>query len=923
MKRKRLRRNLKRSAQKLRSSNFSCEKRRSPAIAGLLFYNQFQEVVTIKFRFLWSAFLILISAVIFALPNYTILGEFKPETFTIHATLTVDVPEASIVKFNLYPNLHRFPNPYVSPLMRGSGYGFIRIESVTANGKALRFKLAENDADLLQKFSLKDTLLVVELPKGVNRLNVKFTLKIPEFPSPDEACWGGACVWRFGWYPILKGESQTGLLYSPHVCSASIKTPKDWDFISYEGAGVGCPLVLLKGYERFRVGGKNYDIVVHYRPGRRERAQVISSIALRGVEVLSRKFGRLDYKVVHIVQSPVSGVFGMTTNGVVVLGDGAFTTAELWVPGFFVPIYEFLVYHELSHLWFGIGTTVEFNRDNFLSESIAQYISVKMVEEIYGKYENLYDKSSPDILASSLKEQILLKSLRENFLYSYRSMWRQGVDTSVYGESEFLNQDYPKNYAKGLFAMRTLSLHFEDFDEVLKKYYETFKYKVVTYGDFKDFLESQKMGAGELLDKLFLSKGPIDAKVIRKENRLVVDLPNGVPYQIKISYRNGEEIKELTGPASFDLSEVKGLEIDPNWCLPDPERFNNSYPVKFILPEGFSKESTKIISPLEAYYLDPFKFELYLEDSNILVTYSVEVKKFDEWGVAIGGGYSGNIGDTVIQNEEYLIHGGGFYSPTPFLSLNGLGIYNFTNNGFEKFVFSVNGAIPEALDVGYTSKLFTPRNYFYFGFSYEKGYTPVFKFEHVFQDLIKFPMVTDSALYYLWDAGVVFGGFLDYIPLDFMNFQIQGMYSFVGDVIETDLNATQTYVSSYLSGGLGLHLNMDFEDRTNFFNFLSLRGVVLSASFSYEVGAFSGGLITNPTLTLGVLGKFYEPLDSLSVIGLYVRMFFSNEGDLIGTYFYLGYDITDYIISAYKTAISPVILVHPPESRIPLKEPLF
>ena len=857
---------------------------------------------------------ILILTSFFFASSYKIEASFNQKTLTVEATLNavLDNP-SSCVYFNLYPNLHEKENPYTWDIsLFDNSKGWIKIKDVKIDGKDAKYEILKNHADLFQNYSKDHALLKVSNPTLSRDILITFTLRFPRSSSADETCWGGACIWRFGWYPIEiykeKDGKQLGFVYTPHACSIKMKVPKGYTFVTHQGKGIGCPIGIFKGYDKFTLEGRHYTVNIYYIKGRKERAQTLAAIELDALERLSKRFGYLDYNEVNVIESPMSGVFGMTTNGFIVLGDGVFTTADLWIPGFLNPVYEFLVLHETAHLWFGIGATVDFIYNNFLSESLAQYASITEIEKMYGKYVNLYDRYAPDLFTSTFEKMFAFKSLRENYLYYYRNLWRDGFDTAVQGKSDVVNQDFPKNYAKGYFAMRSLALCFDDFDEVLKKYHERFKNRVVTYGKFKDFLETQKKGSAKVANELFKNPGPVNVKVYGRGNKIVVEGPD-FPYEVLIKYSNGREvIKKVEGNFEIDRKGVSSVEVDPNWLLPDPDRFNNNYPVKVLLPNitniqlgNVRKESTEtgIISPLEAYKIDaPNILVTYTSDSSyVFLSYNFGVRKFNEWGISLGGGSAIPASTDVTQYSIYSISG--FFAPNDFFKIDANTIFN------EKSIIQANAnvsvSIPEKVDVGLTSPEIVSRNNINLVASYDSSNLSLAGY-YTYSDFVKLPVIFQigGAYYYPKDFALL--SEMEFLPKEVFDVDLLGGYSPSG-LITANFFANKISYTIFGSASVGLHLNIDFSRRMNIFNMASFRGLILSLRTGMEGGITHDNPLYYYTTSLGATYKIFLPLDSLSIGSIGVKSYFDSNFRYEGSLIYAGVEISDYIISSFKTAL--------------------
>ncbi len=860
---------------------------------------------------------------------YHIVGNFNPEEKTVSATLTLNwsnpfSESTKAVLFNLFPNLHEEANPELLNVPEHSP-GWIEIEDVKVNGENAEFDLEETFIHTIQSYSKERTLMRVHLPLEIPhgssvKLEIGFKTHFPENPSGDESCWGNVCLWRFGWYPIEvyseNGKYSDGYIIKPHECDVNVEVPKGWEFITHGGTGVGCPFVALRGYEVFNLRGEGYRVHVHYRPGNRERAIVVGGAVLKALSDISERFGDLDYKDVHILQLPLSGLFGMTTSGLVVLGDNAFSTGDLVVPGFFLPLLEFLVYHEVAHLWFGIGVEPDFFRDNFLSESLAQYVSITEMERIHGPYVNLYDDEVKDIFVGILEKSLLFKSLRENYLYIYRDLWRSGLDSSVKGPHEYLNQNFPLDYAKGYFALRTLEVYFgsERFDDILREFHEVYENRVVSFEKFLDFLTSKDPRGGEIAQKLFESKS-MDLSLRVVSNSVEIQAPEGFPYEVLLTHTDGStELVVMEGSNTLDLRKFAKVDLDPDWKAPDPDRFDNHHPPELIV-EGMEK---KEISPLEAYRITPAFFTATFSSSDTLMSAGFGIQKFDEWGFSIQNGYHVKPGEVGSVRKEILGISG--FHAGPYHALKGT-IF-LTDEGVEYGEGEIDISIPEKLNVGMEVPLLYTRSSVQGLFQWVGE--PVITVQYSFVDPVKTGFFSRVGVIYYGGDLIPFG---DLVKLfnGYSDIHIWGIFSTGRDVVEpyslAFYNPDTTSFNTFGSISLGLHLNISLSDRLKLINFFSLRGGTISARLGVEGGTCEEGVKKYLSFENSFTPELYSVLDQSLNMRFFIKV--THDLDARSSSFMVGIDsdLPEIVITELLTENPLVSHVHLPVFRIHLSKP--
>lgn len=137
-----------------------------------------------------------------------------------------------------------------------------------------------------------------------------------------------------------------------------------------------------------------------------------------------------------------------------------------------------LVAHELAHSWSGNLVTNATWDDFWLNEGFTVYFEHRIMEAVYGReYSEMLASLSRDGLQKEAAEM----------------METVPNDTKLKLDLEGRNPDEGVThipYDKGYFFLRSIEEHVgkEKFDDFLKTYFETFKFKVMTTEDFVDYL---------------------------------------------------------------------------------------------------------------------------------------------------------------------------------------------------------------------------------------------------------------------------------------------------------------------------------------------------------------------------------------------------------------------------------------------------
>ena len=192
----------------------------------------------------------------------------------------------------------------------------------------------------------------------------------------------------------------------------------------------------------------------------------------------------------------------MAADAFVMLGSGAFN-ADVPTPKLWNRVLEFLVAHEIGHFYFGIGTAVDFISDNWLSESLTQYVTLDYLERKYGADDNLFpgDAGPAGALAGRLLDY---RSFREGLVTRFHALRKAGFDFPVASDVDDQNQNglTAVIYDKGALAVRQLATEMgkDAFDEALREYARRYRHRFTDTAQFLAHLEERRPGmrsAGE------------------------------------------------------------------------------------------------------------------------------------------------------------------------------------------------------------------------------------------------------------------------------------------------------------------------------------------------------------------------------------------------------------------------------------------
>ncbi|MBI3660417.1 hypothetical protein HY230_08110 [Candidatus Acetothermia bacterium] len=619
--------------------------------------------------------------------KYTIDAKLDIGNHTLDATETVDYlndgdTPLSAVYFLLYPNYSKERNPKLDPAVTDQGYwdgfdpGGVEILSVKdANGNALKYAL-QTGPDSFQTYSLKDTLLRVELAQPLaqgtqTRIKIEFSTKFPHISGADEGWHSDIYTWRFAWNPVaiparelIQGEfiSNKRAYYKfdlpastyeltltiPEEYTAAIggdrveepkgastkdsdKTAKDYKklHVTTKAPVRSVPFSIGKTLKKFVLKSEVVPIEVYYLPGHEAAARQIATYASEILEYHQAHWGPYSYERLVIVEANASGYFGEAADGFVLFGGSAFAEKDLTVAGTADRLIDYLLAHELGHQWWGIGIGSDFNAENWVSESFAEYVSITYFEQKYGEFgPNLIKLDRQGLLEKAVESQLGYLNLREHFSdLPYLATIKDRFDEAIVKpqqDTKFANNSTQRIYNKGYLMIRAFRaiLGEDKLHEVLKEANKRFVHKLITTDDFEKLAEELSgQNLKYYFDEMFRKDDPVaptldygvsgfeSEKISESKYKTTVHLfRNGelkIPAEVVAITDSDDETSQIwkaekaKEDIAFETSKpVKEVRVDPKSWLPDINRLNNNSPTR-----------TKIITtgdndlPIDAYLL--------------------------------------------------------------------------------------------------------------------------------------------------------------------------------------------------------------------------------------------------------------------------------------------------------------------------------
>ena len=520
----------------------------------------------------------------------------------------------------LLNNAGAIPNPHANPLIEDASYqagfeaGYTRITGIVdAHGAEVPFE--ELPLAGRRRFTYPIPGLAVRLrlpPRERYRLTVTFRTRLPALRAGDLTSRGGVFVQRFAWYPRLYPDPDRYTLPPIDGYRVRIVVPHGYRVISHDersspvqsgtayliesrAPAATIPLTIFPE-DRFRLvetASAHAEVRLFHRPGRERQARKLAGYAAAALDHYAQILGPLDYRLVTIVEGVRPGAWGMAADAFVMLGSGAFNadvpSRELWNR-----VLEFLVAHEIGHFYFGIGTPVDFISDNWLSESLTQYVTIDYLERKYGADDNLFPDDAG--AAGAIARRLLADhSFRERLVTRFHALRKAGFDFPVASDVDAQNQNglTAVIYDKGALAVRQLATEMgkDAFDEALGEYARRYRHRFVDTERFLAHLERHRPGMRSIGEQVLTTHRYPDyavagvsyeGGVARITIRDLLDSGLTAPVRVVVE-RDGEGERTLDftvrGTEVLEVAgRVRTVEIDPAWYTLDVDRKNNHHP---------------------------------------------------------------------------------------------------------------------------------------------------------------------------------------------------------------------------------------------------------------------------------------------------------------------------------------------------------
>ncbi len=378
--------------------------------------------------------------------------------------------------------------------------GHTTVSSVTVNKKAAGFETVSGDSAL--KVTLPETLKA----GAAATVQLDFIVTVPPSPSGNFGLFGYYsqilaldCFYPVipvydedGWHIGVAPPSGDKTFFDASFYLARVKAPASMTLVasgvevSRETTGDNQVVTFAAGPARdfYLAGSSRFSklsaaigettINSYYLPGQQDGAELALSVAQGAVEVFGDRLGVYPYTELDIVPLALEGGgIGIEYPGVFGIGIGIYDLDS---------VLETTVAHETGHQWlYNIIGGDQVNQP-WLDESTTQYLTGLYFLDTYGV------------------------SGWENSRREWQSFWNRaggqdipiGLPVDAYGGGQY----GPIVYGRGPLFVAALaeSIGEAAFADCLKRYYEAFKWQIVTTGIFQDWFEDC---SGRDLDALF------------------------------------------------------------------------------------------------------------------------------------------------------------------------------------------------------------------------------------------------------------------------------------------------------------------------------------------------------------------------------------------------------------------------------------
>ena len=337
-------------------------------------------------------------------------------------------------------------------------------------------------------------------------------------------------------------------------------------------------------YDSKRVGNKKFEFF-YSSPYSKFTSQIKAE--LPGIlKFYQEKFGDYDYELLRVVETPNPNQSAYSSLFNVIIHSSFLDSLNKEEDSVYQEkrLYHLLA-HEVSHQWWGNQAAPKIlNGGWWLVEGLAEYSSLLALENKYGEEE--------------LKRTVIKSELK-----GYQDYLKRHEDKALNLASFFEGYSGSLFYYKGslIFHMLRYLVGEEDFEQILRLYFERFRFNFADIGDFQkiceevgqkdlDWFFNQWLRSSKRLDfevsDIKLKRGGkhnVTTEVIIKN---LGEIVWQAPVEVLIETEKGKEIRKWELKKKINKIEiettslVKSITVDPNFWLLDFNRDNNYLSVR-------------------------------------------------------------------------------------------------------------------------------------------------------------------------------------------------------------------------------------------------------------------------------------------------------------------------------------------------------
>lgn len=605
------------------------------------------------------------------LHRYEIIVSLDPEMHTLTGTQTIDYindtgAPLSAVYFALIANMGREPNPYLHPALLDARfiYGFdptwTVIHSVTdAAGEPLPYRL-DPSPPAFQTFSLDEGILRVELPAPLapgerTQIVIEFETRFANARLMDNCIYQGVYIWRFGWNPVAippDAVIEERFVFPAADYRVELTVPEDFvvaagadhhtilDPVDGEQTHIldndrptrSVPLVIGRDLEVLTSYAGKIEIETVFLPGAEGPARLAASYAADSLAFFAEHFGPFTHRRLVIVENPAEGFFGMAADGMILVGSSFYRLKDMPVLGMYDRLLDYLVAHEVAHMWWGIGIGADFNAENWISEGFAEFLTFTYFEERYGAFgPNLFAHIGGGLVEDLIRDLLGWFNMRQHQAeLAYLSLLHNRFDEAIVKpmrDVEFLNAQFARIYNKGYLVLRALAgrLGDETMFEVLREAHARYDTHILTVDGFQRLAEEV---SGTDLSEFFadwihgtatldIAVDGFETKGLEAGYETYVYLRRSgeadcCPVVVRGFTAGGEE-HDIVWPGGeqegivviHSDEQIVRIHVDPGEMTLDKNRFNNHHPRLIIIDHPMrDPQAPPIGIPLDAYVIE-------------------------------------------------------------------------------------------------------------------------------------------------------------------------------------------------------------------------------------------------------------------------------------------------------------------------------